>query len=199
METRRRSPRNKFGPKTYVIGDSVIVDIDMPKTPRRHRTKDYQKFGADSPQWTIGRRDFKEIPSLTNNCELHNNRTFPVLKHKIISDQSHGLFYEPTEGCDKIYDIEPLPFDKGTHIGTRYKAKKPSATPGPGFYNPIYSRETVKLATLSRSKCPDIWEGMPGLTTPGPGSYNVGPQIRKPVRWYASRRVTAPPVDDIIR
>ena len=183
--------------KRFVIGDETIIEVEMPKTPRTHRTKNLFQFGANSPKWTIGHRIDKPVRSLTENCDLPDKSVFPVLKHKIISDQCHGLFYEPTEGSGKIYGLQPLPFNKGIHIGIRYPERHEDL-PGPADYSPIYD-EPHKLTSLSRTRNPEIWEGSPGLSSPGPGSYNIGPQLRKPARWFLNRRVTAPPVDDIIR
>lgn len=182
-----------IGTRTITIGDTTIVEYDMPKTPRRHRTRDITKFGSDSPSYTIKHKEDTNYKTITSQLETPNLRSFPKIRRSTISNTGHGLFYYPVEGPDVMYDVKTTTLDRGCTIGKRYYPRPPQ-TPGPGQYE-TRTKVTPKFATLPKQSKQDLWSVS---DSPGPGQYNVTPPIKRAPRWFSRRRITAPPVDNTI-
>ncbi|EAY20875.1 hypothetical protein TVAG_436990 [Trichomonas vaginalis G3] len=175
---------------TINFEDIPYVEVQMPKTPRTYRPRNYFKFGTSAPQYTIKLRRPISDRTATSDIDIPDIRKIGGKKQKI-SDTDRGLFYIPTEGPDVIYTPRVAHTAKGGRISLRIP-EKPNENPGPGAYSPKYDQPKY-LTTLSRSQSNELWRAN---DTPGPGSYNIAPPIRKFKHWY--RRCTAPPVENII-
>lgn len=175
---------------TPMIDNLPFVEVEMPKTPRTYRPRNYFKFGNSAPQYTINPKRPISDRTVTSDIDTPDIRRIGGIRQKI-SDTDRGLFYIPTDGPGVIYSPRLPQTAKGARISLRVPEKH-NDFPGPGAYSPRYN-EPKYLTTLSRSVSSDYWKVD---DTPGPGTYNITPPLKRVKHWY--RRCTAPPVEKVI-
>lgn len=181
-----------IGTKRLKIGDTEIVEIEMPKTPRTHRIRNLDAFGESAPKWTIGRPFEYKADTTTSNIGFFDIRTKLGNNGVTIPKTSRGNFWTLTCGPDVQYNL-PRHKLKPIKIGEKIYYKVEKSKMGPGYYN-YSTKEPKKLLTFSKtSRDSRIKEDVPG-----PGYYDVGPKLRRAPRWFAKYRVTKPPVERVI-
>ena len=146
---------------------------------------------------TIGVRGETKYSTDTSNINIPNIRAFPEIRRRSISELSGRHFYDLDPTPAPTYNSPGLELKKKT-IGARFKEKKPDKIPSPAEYDvkrvdlpsPIYVALPRKEDVYkSRSLSYDSGLGESINDTPGPGAYNVTPELRKPKKWTERLRV----------
>ncbi|OHT04771.1 hypothetical protein TRFO_06217 [Tritrichomonas foetus] len=98
------------------------------------------------------------------------------------------IFWIPTQSPPIIYDSKSTLSAKSCRIHERPPPQKPSATPGPGYYEPRV-RPTYKLLTIDRKQERDVFKN-PEPNNPGPGAYQVVKLPGRAPTWFKNKRIT---------
>lgn len=161
-------PEEVPGPGTYEIGGKSF-QIDIPHTIQNRQETDYTSISSK-----IG---FLQLEPFTRPAT------------SIYRRDDKSLFYI-NDAPGPNYLPESDLTSTGPKIGNKINYKEFDCTiPGPGLYSPSVELTRPKTAayTLSKSKQREVWGQIP--KTPGPGEYNVIPNLSKPKRWAGKLRV----------
>ena len=155
---------------------------------------------------TIGIREETNYATVTSGIDYTSHRLFPEIRRRSISAQSNRHFYDAPVTPAPNYTPPGLEPKKIT-IGQRYKERPPDNIPGPDAYNVkrpdlptsiCYSLPRKDLGearsrsvTVLRNNTTNtiLFNSEPVPDTPGPGAYNVTPELRRPKRWTERLRV----------
>lgn len=156
------------GPGTYEIGGNTF-HIDIPHTIQKRKETDYTTISSK-----IG---FLQLEPFTR----------PVTSIHLRKDED--LFYiNDSPGPNYFPKQEFSSTAPKIGIKTPYKHYDENI-PGPGLYSPSveFTRPKTASFTLSKAKQRDVWGQQP--KTPGPGQYDIIPNLSKPKRWAGKLRV----------
>lgn len=200
------------------------VRTSVPLRKFHYIIKDYDRFGAGSPTWTISAKGPEEPPPIPTPGPgdyevptglINQNKKYvifsrPQTNYETVTSNidyytppplepkpAHigkltGIDYVPkTNTPDFCYVPPPFGSGKTTHIAERHNDKIDNSIPGPGKYSPIYSN--LKKAPAFSIVKPDTSHSRTRATEPevlpGPGSYNVEPELPKAPKWTERLRV----------
>lgn len=145
----------------------------------------------------IGHRPEVSYSTITSGVDFRASRVFPEIRKSTIGATSSRHFYDRDETPAPTYFPPGLTPQKIT-IGQKYPDKPSDLKVGPADYspvavdlpnNPAYSfprSQLVKRGLEDNRPCSGIDSTS---ETPGPGSYNVIPELRRPKRWTEKLRV----------
>lgn len=156
------------GPGAYEI-DSKTFHIDIPHTIQKRKETDYTSISS--------KIEFLQPEPFTRPVTSIHKRNDDKLFY--IND-SPGPNYFPKHEFSST----------APKIGVRTIYKQyDDAIPGPGLYSPSvdFTRPKTAAYTLSKAKKEEVWG--PPSKTPGPGQYDIIPNLSKPKRWAGKLRV----------
>ena len=155
---------------------------------------------------TIGVKSETNYATITSGIDYTATRVFPEIRRRSISQQSGRHFYDLPQTPAPSYASPGIQAKKIT-IGQKYKEKKPDTIPGPAEYDvkradlptsiqhalprkdlaEVRSRSVTVLRNNNNSTPLFTNESVPD--TPGPGAYNIIPEMKRPKRWTERLRV----------
>ena len=156
------------GPGSYTVKPSTFV-IDMPHTIQRRPETSYETMTSDI--------DFLDLQNFTG----------PKIS---IGDVGNVKFFKPDDNPPPEY-LPTTPKIKSMTIGPKIPFKFGDDTiPGPGEYNPNeVNRPKSAAFSFTKSSERNVWAQNDMLYNPGPGQYNVIPELKKPKRWAEKLQV----------
>ena len=155
---------------------------------------------------TIGVRSETDYSSITSGIDYTSKRIFPEIRRRSISQQSGRHFYDFPKTPAPDFNPPGLQPKKIT-IGQKYKEKKPDKIPSPVDYDvkrvdlpssihhalprkdfaEIRSRSVTVLCNINNNT--PLFNNEQAPDTPGPGAYNIIPELKRPKRWTERLRV----------
>ncbi|EAX98139.1 hypothetical protein TVAG_332490 [Trichomonas vaginalis G3] len=145
----------------------------------------------------IGHRSETNYATITSGVDYRSNRVFPEIRRSTIGASTNVHFYDRDETPAPTYVPPGLTPQKIT-IGQKYQERSLDYNVGPADYTPV-AIDLPNLPAYSFPRAQLVKRGLndnrpcPGLDstseTPGPGSYNVVPELRRPKKWTEKLRV----------
>lgn len=148
---------------------------------------------------SIQEREITDYRTITSNIDYIYHPYFPKkdsFKHNFVptvpDDEKKISFIGKSDSPGPGYNIREVQprtdYYKKHNIGKHEPPKEPivESSPSPQDYSPVIV-SLPRSPAYSFEKIVVSDEGKPArpvdLGTPGPGAYNVGPQVRRPPRW----------------
>ena len=176
---------------SWTIGCSRSATKNPPDSP----SPDQYDVPADPypkrPAHVIQGKETRTTRPITSDIDYIEYRKFPDIKKRTIGVLDGTSFVPKSETPGPSYfpdDVKPKHNYKQHVIELRWPDPKPDQIPNGLKYNPKDpSRPSTPSFTVPKAPVKRFNDEIDDI--PGPGSYNVGPQMRRAPRWTERIRV----------
>jgi hypothetical protein len=196
----RRTPpivrdRNRFGANSpaWTIGSSRKPPKPLPDTPAPCQYDPPIEACKTQVTHTIQARESPNYGTITTNVEFPDLREFPSPPLVRIHEHDGTSFIPKVSSPGPSYSPSDVrrKHDYTSHkIEELHRVRRSPGTPGPADYEPIDpGRPTSPLFAMPQAPVKRFHDEKVD-PTPGPGEYQIGPEVRRPATWTERLRVT---------